>query len=72
MFISPMLLEISPGPFSYSDYIFEPKVPVNIFEIVRSCSVYISHNNDCAPRYPELQLSSILDGKVACADPTMG
>ncbi|CAI6022939.1 Multifunctional non-homologous end joining DNA repair protein LigD [Paenibacillus sp. JJ-100] len=76
MFISPMLLETAPGPFSHSNYIFEPKVDGHrLIYSQQSGSVrlYTRHNNDCTQQYPELQLpfdaDIILDGEVACTDP---
>nr|WP_154957413.1 ATP-dependent DNA ligase [Paenibacillus xylanexedens] len=79
MFISPMLLETAPGPFSHSDYIFEPKVDGHRLIYSQKSGdirLYTRHNNDCTRQYPELQLSFgsdiILDGEVACADPTNG
>lgn len=79
MFISPMLLETAPGPFSHSDYIFEPKVDGHrLIYSQQSGSVrlYTRHNNDCTRQYPELQIpfddDIILDGEVACADPVTG
>ncbi|KAA8782489.1 ATP-dependent DNA ligase [Paenibacillus amylolyticus] len=79
MFISPMLLETAPGPFSHSDYIFEPKVDGHrLIYSQKSGNVrlYTRHNNDCTRQYPELQLpfdvDIVLDGEVACTDPETG
>ncbi|MFK0524729.1 ATP-dependent DNA ligase [Paenibacillus illinoisensis] len=79
MFISPMLLETAPGPFSHSNYIFEPKVDGHrLIYSQQSGNVrlYTRHNNDCTRQYPELILpfddDIILDGEVACADPVTG
>lgn len=79
MFISPMLLETAPGPFSNSDFIFEPKVDGHrLIYSQRSDKVrlYTRHNNDCTQQYPELLLpfdsDIILDGEVACTDPLTG
>ncbi|WP_433581617.1 ATP-dependent DNA ligase [Paenibacillus amylolyticus] len=79
MFISPMLLETAPGPFSHSEYIFEPKVDGHrLIYSQQSGNVrlYTRHNNDCTQQYPELLLpfdsDIILDGEVACTDPKTG
>lgn len=79
MFISPMLLETSPGPFSHSDYIFEPKVDGHRLIYSQQDGVvrlFTRHNNDCTRQYPELHLpfkdDIILDGEVACTDPETG
>lgn len=79
MFISPMLLETAPGPFSHSEYIFEPKVDGHRLiysQEAGSVRLYTRHNNDCTRQYPELQLpfdaDIILDGEVACTDPETG
>jgi len=79
MFISPMLLETAPGPFSHSDFIFEPKVDGHrLIYSQRSGNVrlYTRHNNDCTQQYPELLLpfdyDIILDGEVACTDQATG
>ncbi|PWW37415.1 MULTISPECIES: ATP-dependent DNA ligase [Paenibacillus] len=79
MFISPMLLETAPGPFSHSDYIFEPKVDGHrLIYSQQSGNVrlYTRHNNECTRQYPELILpfddDIILDGEVACTDPDTG
>lgn len=79
MFISPMLLEIAPGPFSHSDYIFEPKVDGHRLIYSQQSGVvrlYTRHNNDCTQQYPEILLpfdsDIILDGEVACTDPETG
>ncbi|MEK4273107.1 ATP-dependent DNA ligase [Paenibacillus sp. FSL R7-0026] len=79
MFISPMLLETAPGPFSHSDYLFEPKVDGHrLIYSQQSGNVrlYTRHNNDCTQQYPELLLpfdfDIILDGEVACTDPLTG
>lgn len=79
MFISPMLLETAAGPFSYSDFIFEPKVDGHrLIYSQRGSKVwlYTRHNNDCTRQYPELLIpfdnDIILDGEVACTDPETG
>ncbi|WP_370739095.1 ATP-dependent DNA ligase [Paenibacillus amylolyticus] len=79
MFISPMLLETASGPFSHSDFIFEPKVDGHrLIYSQQSGNVrlYTRHNNDCTRQYPELLLpfdsDIILDGEVACTDPVTG
>lgn len=79
MFISPMLLETAPGPFSHSDFIYEPKVDGHrLIYSQQSGNVrlYTRHNNDCTRQYPELVLpfddDIILDGEVACTDPETG
>ncbi|PZT54111.1 ATP-dependent DNA ligase [Paenibacillus silvae] len=79
MFISPMLLETAPGPFSHSNYLFEPKVDGHrLIYSQQSGNVrlYTRHNNDCTRQYPELRLpfdsDIILDGEVACTDPQTG
>ncbi|MBW4083548.1 ATP-dependent DNA ligase [Paenibacillus sp. S150] len=79
MFISPMLLQTAPGPFSHSDYIFEPKIDGHRLIYSQQAGVirlYTRHNNDCTRQYPELQLpfenDVILDGEVACVDPATG
>lgn len=79
MFINPMLLKTAPGPFSHSDYIFEPKVDGHrLIYSQQSGNVrlYTRHNNDCTRQYPELLLpfdsDIILDGEVACTDPETG
>ena len=79
MFISPMLLETAPGPFSHSEYIFEPKVDGHrLIYSQQSGNVllFTRHNNDCTRQYPELVLpfdsDIILDGEVACTDPETG
>ena len=79
MFISPMLLQTAPRPFSHSDYIYEPKIDGHrlIFsQQSNKVRLYTRHNNDCTRQYPELQLlfdaDIILDGEVACVDPATG
>lgn len=80
MFISPMLLKSDYGPFSHDDYIFEPKIDGHrlIFsqDTGGTIRMYTRHNNECTLQYPELQMSFaedvILDGEVACVDPTTG
>ncbi|MEW4426067.1 ATP-dependent DNA ligase [Paenibacillus pabuli] len=79
MFISPMLLETASGPFSHSEYIYEPKVDGHrLIYSQQSGNVrlYTRHNNDCTRQYPELILpfddNIILDGEVACTDPDTG
>lgn len=79
MFISPMLLETATGPFSHSDYIFEPKVDGHrlIYSQQSGATrLYTRHNNDCTRQYPELHIpfadDIILDGEIACVDPETG
>lgn len=79
MFISPMLLQTAPGPFSHSDYIFEPKIDGHRLiysQQVGKVRLYTRHDNDCTQQYPELHLpfenDVILDGEVACVDPATG
>lgn len=79
MFISPMLLETATGPFSHSDFIFEPKIDGHRLIFSQESGVirlYTRHNNDCTRQYPELHLSFeddiILDGEIACVDPSTG
>ncbi|MFD1776994.1 ATP-dependent DNA ligase [Paenibacillus rhizophilus] len=79
MFISPMLLDTAPGPFSDNNYIFEPKVDGHRLIYSQQSGevrLYTRHNNDCTRQYPELQLpfdgDIILDGEVACVDPETG
>lgn len=79
MFISPMLLDTAPGPFTDSNYIFEPKIDGHrlIYSLqAGKVRLYTRHNNDCTSQYPELQLpfddDIILDGEVACVDPATG
>lgn len=79
MFISPMLLQTANGPFSDSDYIFEPKIDGHrlIFSQQDGRVVlYTRHNNVCTQQYPELHLpfddDVILDGEIACVDPATG
>ncbi|WP_145322979.1 ATP-dependent DNA ligase [Paenibacillus xylanexedens] len=79
MFISPMLLETATGPFSHSNFIFEPKVDGHrLIYSQQSGTVrlFTRHNNDCTQQYPELLLpfdsDIILDGEVACTDPATG
>ncbi|WP_150274270.1 ATP-dependent DNA ligase [Paenibacillus tepidiphilus] len=79
MFISPMLLQTAQGPFSHSNYIFEPKVDGHrlIFsQQMGNVRLYTRHDNDCTRQYPELQLpfeeDIILDGEVACVNPATG
>lgn len=74
-----MLLETAPGPFSHSEYIFEPKVDGHrlIFsQQSGNVRLYTRHNNDCTRQYPELNLpfdsDIILDGEVTCTDPETG
>ncbi|WP_433946985.1 ATP-dependent DNA ligase [Paenibacillus sp. SN-8-1] len=80
MFISPMLLETAPAPFSDPRYIFEPKIDGHrlIFSqqngIVR---LYTRHNNDCTRQYPEIASAQfphdvVLNGEIACVDPLTG
>lgn len=71
MFISPMLLQTAPGPFSHSDYIYEPKIDGHRLPYSQQAGrvrLYTRHNNDCTLQYPELQLpfddDIILDGKL--------
>ncbi|ASA20969.1 ATP-dependent DNA ligase [Paenibacillus donghaensis] len=79
MFVSPMLLQTAAGPFSHSDYIFEPKIDGHRLIYSHQDSkvrLYTRHNNECTLQYPELQLpfadDIILDGEVACVDPATG
>ncbi|ASA22061.1 ATP-dependent DNA ligase [Paenibacillus donghaensis] len=79
MFISPMLLQTAPRPFSHSDYIYEPKVDGHRLIYSQQSGgvrLYTRHNNECTLQYPELQLpfadDIILDGEVACVDPSTG
>jgi DNA ligase-1 len=79
MFISPMLLQTAAGPFSHSDYIFEPKIDGHRLiysQQSENVRLYTRHDNDCTRQYPELQLpfddDVILDGEVACVDPATG
>lgn len=79
MFISPMLLDTAPSPFSHSHYIFEPKVDGHRLIFSQQSGVirlYTRHNNDCTRQYPELHApfedDIILDGEVACVDPATG
>ena len=79
MFISPMLLETAPVPFSHSNYIFEPKVDGHRLIFSQQSGdirLYTRHNNDCTRQYPELLIpfddDIILDGEVACTDPVTG
>lgn len=79
MFISPMLLETAPAPFSDERYIFEPKVDGHRLiysQQAGKINLYTRHNNDCTRQYPELLLpfddDIILDGEVACTDPETG
>ncbi|WP_054943691.1 ATP-dependent DNA ligase [Paenibacillus ihuae] len=80
MFISPMLLKSAIGPYSHSDYIFEPKIDGHrlIFSQQSGGTIrlYTRHNNECTQQYPELQIpfaeDVILDGEVACVDPATG
>lgn len=79
MFISPMLLQTAPGPFSHSDFIYEPKIDGHRMIYSQQAGkvrLYTRHNNDCTRQYPELQLpfveDVILDGEIACVDPATG
>ncbi|MEK5237012.1 ATP-dependent DNA ligase [Paenibacillus sp. FSL L8-0470] len=79
MFISPMLLQTAAGPFSHSEYIFEPKIDGHRLIYSQQgdkVRLYTRHDNDCTRQYPELQLpfddDIILDGEVACIDPATG
>ncbi len=79
MFISPMLLQTAPGPFSHSNFIFEPKIDGHRLIYSQQegmVRLYTRHNNDCTRQYPELHLpfadDVILDGEVACVDPATG
>jgi DNA ligase-1 len=74
-----MLLATAPGPFSHSNFIYEPKVDGHrLIYSQQSGNVrlYTRHNNDCTRQYPELLLpfddDIILDGEVACTDPETG
>ncbi len=77
MFISPMLLQTAPGPFSHSDFIYEPKIDGHRLIYSQQdgkVKLYTRHNNECTRQYPELQFpfdaDIIMDGEVACVDPT--
>lgn len=79
MFISPMLLQTAPGPFSHSDFIYEPKIDGHRLIYSQQSGkirLYTRHDNDCTRQYPELQLpfddDIVLDGEVACVDPATG
>ncbi|MEK3969428.1 ATP-dependent DNA ligase [Paenibacillus sp. FSL H7-0323] len=79
MFISPMLLQTAHGPFSHSDYIFEPKIDGHRLIYSQESGkirLYTRHDNECTLQYPELHLpftdDVILDGEVACVDPMTG
>ncbi|MDF9845405.1 ATP-dependent DNA ligase [Paenibacillus sp. PastF-1] len=79
MFISPMLLQTAPGPFSHSEFIYEPKIDGHRLIYSQQngkIRLYTRHDNDCTRQYHELQLpfadDVILDGEVACVDPTTG
>ncbi|WP_433618815.1 ATP-dependent DNA ligase [Paenibacillus cellulositrophicus] len=79
MFIEPMLLETAPGPFSHSQYIFEPKVDGHRLVFDQEAGrvrLFTRHHNDCTSRYPELvhpfENDITLDGEVACVDPSTG
>lgn len=79
MFISPMLLETAPVPFSHSEFIFEPKVDGHRLIYSQQSGIvrlYTRHHNDCTRQYPELVLpfdsDIILDGEVACTDQMTG
>ncbi|KFM93132.1 ATP-dependent DNA ligase [Paenibacillus macerans] len=80
MFIDPMLLATAPGPFSDPRFIYEPKIDGHRLIFSQQNGVirlYTRHNNDCTRQYPELQLpfgcdDVVLDGEVACTDPTTG
>lgn len=74
-----MLLETAQGPFSHSNYIFEPKIDGHrlIFSQQNGkIKLYTRHETDCTRQYPELlhQFDDdiILDGEVACVDPETG
>ncbi|OKP92272.1 hypothetical protein A3842_02550 [Paenibacillus sp. P3E] len=76
MFISPMLLQTAAGPFSNSNYIFEPKIDGHRLIYSQQdgkVRLYTRHNHECTRQYPELQIplsdDVILDGEVACVDP---
>lgn len=75
MFISPMLLETAPAPFSDENYLFEPKIDGHrliLSKVQGQTKLYTRHNNDCTLQYPELVNISmddvILDGEVAATD----
>lgn len=80
MFVSPMLLQTAPGPFSRSDYIFEPKIDGHRLIYDQSGGdgrLYTRHNNDCTRQYPEINSALFshditLDGEIACVDPVTG
>ena len=76
MFISPMLLETAPEPFSHADYVFEPKIDGHRLIMSRMnggpVHLYTRHHNECTVQYPELAgilpEDIILDGEVAATD----
>ncbi|NEN83497.1 RNA ligase family protein [Paenibacillus elgii] len=78
MFIQPMLLQMSPRPFSHVDYVFEPKIDGHRLILSRieggQTRLYTRHHNDCSRQYPELNDvmldDVILDGEVAATDGT--
>lgn len=74
-----MLLHTAPGPFSHSDYIYEPKIDGHRLIYSQQSGIvrlYTRHNNDCTRQYPELHLpfdaDIVLDGEVACVDQATG
>ncbi|MEK3768494.1 ATP-dependent DNA ligase [Paenibacillus sp. FSL R5-0887] len=79
MFISPMLLQTAAGPFSHSDFIYEPKIDGHRLIYSQESGkirLYTRHDIDCTRQYPELHLpfanDVVLDGEIACVDPTTG
>jgi DNA ligase-1 len=74
-----MLLQTAARPFSHSDYIFEPKIDGHRLIYSQESGkvrLYTRHDNDCTQQYPEIHLpftdDVVLDGEVACVDPTTG
>lgn len=80
MFISPMLLETAPAPFSDSRYIFEPKIDGHRLIYSQeggTVRLFTRHNNDCTRQYPEISAALfshdiVLDGEIAVYDPATG
>lgn len=66
-----MLLQTATGPFSHSDFIYEPKIDGH-----RLIFSQESGKIRLYTRHPELHLpftdDVVLDGEVACVDPTTG
>ncbi|MEK4187745.1 MULTISPECIES: ATP-dependent DNA ligase [Paenibacillus] len=74
-----MSLQTPTGPFSHSDFIYEPKIDGHrLIYSQKSCKVrlYTRHDNECTQQYLEPHLpfadDIVLDGEVACVDPTTG